>query len=125
MFPEDAKIKEVDIFASFNFRDPYGRLQHHTDERDPNTIYTKVYNQITGFEFFDCEGDVIMKFGETVSSDKVQTVVLEENERIVGVIARSGKLDINAYTNFQFQIAQGQYRYVKKTNLTEEFLKTL
>ncbi len=47
-----------------------------------------------------------MKFGDTVNrSDKVDTVGLEEDERIIGVITRVFRHNSNVYSDFAFQIA--------------------
>jgi hypothetical protein len=74
-----------------------------------------------------------MKFGDTVNrSDKVDTVVLEEDERIIGVIARPFTHNSNVYSDFAFQIEVDiktktpEYaKPLKNVNLIQEFLKNL
>jgi hypothetical protein len=48
------------------------------------------YNCIRGFYFFDKDGALLWEIGETAwtSSLKKETVMLKENEVIVGVVAK-------------------------------------
>ncbi len=50
----------------------------------------KIYHSdaIFGFSFFDKEGALLWKIGSTRSDLKTETVLLEENERIIGVEAK-------------------------------------
>jgi hypothetical protein len=50
-------------------------------------IYYEEDELIMGFRFFDKDGALLWKHGDTLSRLKKETVVLEENEAIVGVIA--------------------------------------
>ena len=61
---------------------------------------------ITGFSFFDKDGALLWEIGYTTARLTVETVILAENEVIVGVVAKlcPGK-NILLYTDFQFQIA--------------------
>ncbi len=43
---------------------------------------------IGGFSFFDKEGALLWEIGYIESWLKVETVLLEENERIIGVVAK-------------------------------------
>ena len=63
------------------------------------------YNDsILGFSFFDKDNSLLWKIGYTHPSINVKRVTLEENEIIIGVVA---KLDgIHNYTDLQFQIAR-------------------
>ncbi len=61
---------------------------------------------IYAFRFFDNEALPVWKIGMIDSTnDCVATVVLAENELIVGVIATLYPGYQSAYANFQFQIA--------------------
>ena len=56
---------------------------------------------VCGFQFFDQQNQLIWEIGYT-KTDKKETLVLEDNEVIFGVVA---KLDFglqSAYTDFQF-----------------------
>ncbi len=46
------------------------------------------YECISGFSFFDKDGALLWKIGYIQSWSKKETVLLEENERIVGVVAK-------------------------------------
>ena len=48
----------------------------------------------------------IWKIGFTHPKYKVETVVIEENEVIVGIVARLSPGEQFVYTNFQFQISK-------------------
>ena len=61
--------------------------------------------KIKGFSFFDKDGKRLYKIGWIDSSYDKETVVLEENEVIVGVVAKLRKPWQSLYTDFQFQIA--------------------
>jgi hypothetical protein len=61
-------------------------------------------NLIYGFFFFDKEGALLWKIGCITRSDlKTETVTLEENERIIGVVAKlvnyRGKLYQSIYSD--------------------------
>ncbi len=64
-------------------------------------------DHIDGFSFFDKERALLLKIGETDSDDgeEKETVLLEENEVIVGVVAKLYNQHHSCYTDFQFQIA--------------------
>jgi hypothetical protein len=62
-------------------------------------------NRITGFSFFDKDGALLWKIGNTYFYLREETVVLFENERIVGVVANLYPGENSRYTDFQFQIA--------------------
>lgn len=79
MLPEDAKIKSVAIY--------YGN------------------GCIRAFEFFDAKGQVICQIGDIASDLNISTVVLEDNETIIGVDAKLRQGHQSAYTDFRFQIA--------------------
>ncbi len=55
---------------------------------------------IVGFSFFDKDGALLWKIGETWSYYGVETVLLEENEVIVGVVAKLYKNYQSSYTDF-------------------------
>ncbi len=61
------------------------------------TIY--YYNCIFGFSFFDKDGEELLKIGCTTYGKK-ETVVLEENEVIVGVAAKLYDDWLSEYTDF-------------------------
>ncbi len=63
------------------------------------------YGHIKGFSFFDKDGSLLWKIGITNPVYKVDTVLLEENEVIIGVVAKllPGYQSFN--TDLQFQIA--------------------
>ena len=68
-------------------------------------IYYYTTNQrIRGFEFFDKKQKLIMKIGSIAGSKS--TVVLAENEVIIGVIAKLVPGNQSLYSNFQFQIGK-------------------
>ena len=69
------------------------------------TIHYYINHCIFGFSFFDKDGALLYKIGLTESYMKQETVLLEDNEVIVGVVAKlySGRQSI--YTDFQLQIA--------------------
>ncbi len=60
---------------------------------------------IEGFFFFDKDGALLWKIGETDPGYEYETVVLEENEVIVGVVAKLYPFSQSNYSDFQFQIA--------------------
>ncbi len=61
---------------------------------------------IHGFSFLDKEGTLLWEIGDTDSDwDDVDTVLLAENEVIVGVVAKLSSVCQSSYTSFQFQIA--------------------
>jgi hypothetical protein len=69
------------------------------------------YGNIYGFSFFDKDRKLLWKIGYTKSlytvinsGDKVETVLIAENEVIVGVKARLFPGCQSVYTDFQFQI---------------------
>ncbi len=55
---------------------------------------------IRGFSFFDKDGALLWKIGLTESWRNVETVQLEENEVIVGVVAKLYPGYQSAYTDF-------------------------
>ncbi len=60
---------------------------------------------IRGFSFFDKDGVIIWKHGDTWPDLSVETVMLAENEVIMGVKAKLYDECQSIYTDFQFQIA--------------------
>ncbi len=63
-------------------------------------------NCISAFSFFDKDGALLWKIGYTGYWKEVkETVVLAENEVIVGVVAKMWEDYQSNYTDFQFQIA--------------------
>ena len=59
-----------------------------------------IYVHITGFSFFDKDGALLWKIGRTGSGKKKETVVLKENDVIVGVVAKLYKNYQSVYTDF-------------------------
>ncbi len=55
---------------------------------------------ICGFSFFDKNGALLYKIGNTWSGENTETVLLEENEVIVGVVAKLYANYQSAYTDF-------------------------
>ncbi len=55
---------------------------------------------ISGFSFFDNNKKLLWKIGLTGSSLKVETVELEKNEGIVGVVAKLKRGWQSMYTDF-------------------------
>ncbi len=55
---------------------------------------------INGFLFFDKDGSLLWEIGYTDSDDEVETVLLEENEVIVGVVAKLLPDRQSCYTDF-------------------------
>jgi hypothetical protein len=85
----------------------------HKMIRSVNIHHNTYSTIILGFSFFDKEGALLWEIGVTSSWFKVKTVLIAENEVIVGVVAKispyvqppyTGSL----YTGFQFQIATKQ-----------------
>ncbi len=65
------------------------------------TIYYWPDIHITGFCFFDKDGVLLWKIGNTTDFElKKETVVLEENERIIGVVAKLFAIWQSVYTDF-------------------------
>ncbi len=62
------------------------------------------YDCIYGFKFFDKDGALLWKIGATKQWSG-ETVLLAENERIVGVVAKLSEDYQSYYADFQFQIA--------------------
>jgi hypothetical protein len=60
---------------------------------------------ISGFSFFDKRGARLWQIGWIDQSHRAEKVVLEENEVIVGVVAKLYQGYQSAYTDFQFVIA--------------------
>jgi hypothetical protein len=58
------------------------------------------YSCIVGFSFFDKDGALLWKHGNTASRTNKEKVVLEENEVIVGVVAKLHEHLSAAYTDF-------------------------
>ena len=61
---------------------------------------------IFGFKFFDNCHTLIFEIGKIASGMGVETVVIEDDEMIVGVVAKIWGEYKSAYTDFQFQIAR-------------------
>ncbi len=61
--------------------------------------------RIQGFSFFDKDSKLLWKIGNTDPGWLKETVVLAENERIVGVVAKLYADFQSLYSDFQFQIA--------------------
>ncbi len=59
---------------------------------------------IRGFKFFDKDRKLLWVIGVTGGWLKKETVVLEENEVIVGVVAKLYSDFQSVYTDLQFQI---------------------
>ena len=55
-----------------------------------------------GFSFFDKDGALLWEIGGTWSGYEKETVVLEENEVIVGVVAKLWGDYQSSYTDLQF-----------------------
>ncbi len=70
------------MFANYPQMMPAGS---HNRIRSVNIHYAYF---IAGFSFFDKEGALLYKIGDTDEDLNVDTVVLEENEVIVGVVAK-------------------------------------
>ncbi len=60
---------------------------------------------IYGFSFLDKEGALLWVIGNTHSWFEVKTVLIADNEVIVGVVAKLTSVYQSVYTHFQFQIA--------------------
>ena len=68
-------------------------------------IHIHYHSHIGGFSFFDKDGALLWKIGVTTDQyDKVETVLLAENEVIVGVVAKLYPGYQSLYTDLQFQI---------------------
>jgi hypothetical protein len=62
---------------------------------------------VCGFQFFDNQNKIIWEIGYTNQFlDAKKTVILEDNEVIIGVVAKLVFGLQSAYTDFQFQIAK-------------------
>jgi hypothetical protein len=57
-------------------------------------------DNIYGFRFFDREGHLMFKIGNTLAKSKVNTVALEDNEVIVGVNAKLFEGNSSRYSHF-------------------------
>ncbi len=73
-------------------------------------IFCYQSSYIWGFQAFDKEGNTLYQTGMLDSILNVSTVLLEDDEMIIGVIANLRKGNSSAsfpatYNNFQFQIA--------------------
>ena len=62
-------------------------------------------NHIYGFQFFDKDGLTIYQIGDTRAWN-VETVLIAEDEVIVGVACKLHTDSQSLYTDFQFQIAR-------------------
>ncbi len=80
LLPEGAAVSSIDIY------------------------YYTTNPRVRGFEFFDKKHTLIMKIG-SIAGPK-QTVVLADNEVIIGVIAKLVSGNQSLYSNFQFQIGK-------------------
>ncbi len=58
------------------------------------------YHIIYGFCFFDKDGALLWEHGWTNAKWKKETVLLAENERFVGVVAKLNPGFQSSYTNF-------------------------
>ncbi len=74
----------------------------HKKIRSVNIYYGSF---ILGLEFFDQNKAKLCEIGYVDSNDSVKTVVVAENEVIVGVVAKLFSGTQSCYTDFQFQIA--------------------
>ncbi len=62
---------------------------------------------ISGFSFYDKEGALLWEIGVTTDSRlNTATVLITENEVIVGVVAKLFPGSQSLYTDFQFQIGK-------------------
>ncbi len=62
---------------------------------------------ITGFSFFDKDDSLIWEIGNTESEDCVfDTVMIDENEVIVGVVAKLCPGFQSLYSDLQFRVAR-------------------
>ncbi len=68
------------------------------------TIYYQ-NDRIWNFKFFDKDGALLWKIGSIDDGFYKETVVLAENEVIVGVVAKLFPGYQSLYTDLQFQIA--------------------
>jgi hypothetical protein len=97
-----------------------GHRSHQRDDQWP-TKYTHIMPEgshnkirsvsihylgcINGFSFFDKDKKLLWKIGNTTNrTNCVKTVVIEENEVIVGVVAKLYPNLQSLYSDFQFQI---------------------
>ncbi len=67
-----------------------------------NIYHNRCY--IIDFQFFDKDQKVIFRLGETGSDYCVETIVLRDNEVIIGIIAKLYKDTQSTYSDFQFRI---------------------
>ncbi len=100
----------------FNFILSNGTRSTQRDEEDPTKYTFKIpayvlnkirrvsihyYDyHIEGFSFFDKDGALLWSIGLTYTDDDVETVLLSENEVIVGVVAKLYPSWLSAYTDF-------------------------
>ncbi len=84
------------LFDHFIPADAIKRTRSVTIHYDPHLI--------AGFSFFDKDGALLWKIGRAYR-EGVETVVLAENEVIVGVVAKLHCDYQSMYTDLQFQIA--------------------
>ena len=69
-------------------------------------IYNYEGSFITGFQFFDKDRKLIWQIGDIASHHVVKTVLIAENEVIVGVVAKLLIGSQSMYTDWQFQVAK-------------------
>ncbi len=74
-------------------RDKYTTYYDHMMPEGSHTMIRTVtinhsIHSITGFSFFDKEGALLWEIGDNYPVLKVKTVLLEENEVIIGVVAK-------------------------------------
>ncbi len=62
--------------------------------------YHDYWHCICGFKFFDKDGALLWKIGWVDSRFDIEYVYLEENEVIVGVVAKLYQDDQSRYTDF-------------------------
>ncbi len=60
------------------------------------------FDYIRGFAFFDKEGALLWEIGDTRFKYGVKTVLIGENEVIVGVVAKLYSGNQSRYTDFSF-----------------------
>jgi hypothetical protein len=76
---------------------------HFMPEGSHNRIRSvEIYNcgVITGFKFFDMYGALLWSIGTTDPSKRVETVLIAEDERIIGVVAKLYEYYQSRYTDF-------------------------
>ena len=115
----ETNSRNIVLGFCFNFIFSNGQLTQQRDEyksyfnhimpedvpekiKSVNIYYTGFIN---GFHFFDKDGVLIWQIGATGSDWIKKTVLLEDDEVIIGVICKLLQGYQGCYTDFQFQIA--------------------